>query len=49
MHTALELAAYAKSTNVLKVVEAAEQFKTMFFDIPIEVSDSISLTEDLVS
>lgn len=49
VHTALELAAYAKSTNVLKVVEAAEQFKTMFFDIPIEVSDSISLTEDLVS
>ena len=46
--TALELAALDKSSNAVKIVEAAEQFKTMFFDMPIEVSDSISLTEALV-
>ena len=46
--TALELAAYEKSTNVVKIVEAAGQFQTHFFDIPIEVSDSISVTEALV-
>lgn len=47
--TALEFAAYDKSTSVVKIVEAAGQFKTNFFDIPIECSDSISLTEALVS
>lgn len=46
--TALELAALEKSSNVVKIVEAAGQFTTNFFDIPIEVSDSISLTEALV-
>ena len=46
--TALELAALDKSSGAVKIVEAAEQFKTMFFDMPIEVSDSISLTEALV-
>lgn len=46
--TALELTAYDKSTNAVKIVEAAGQFSTNFFDIPIEVSDSISLTETLV-
>lgn len=46
--TALELAALDKSSNAVKIVEAAEQFKTMFFDMPIEVSDSISLSEALV-
>ena len=47
--TALELAALEKSSGCVKIVEAAEQFKTMFFDIPVEVSDSISLTEALVA
>ena len=48
--TALEVAAYDKSAaNVVKIVEAAEQFKTTFFDIPIEVSDSIVVTEDVVA
>ena len=46
--TALELAAYEKSSNVVKIVEAAGQFQTHFFDIPIEVSDSVSVTEALV-
>lgn len=46
--TALELAAYDKSSSVVKIVEAAGQFKTHFFDMPLEVSDSISLTEALV-
>lgn len=46
--TALEISALEYSNNVLKIVEAAEQFKTHFFDIPIEVSDSVSLAEKLV-
>ena len=48
VYTALEIAAYKASNNVLNVVEAAEQFQTHFFNIPIEVSDSIKLTEKLV-
>ena len=46
--TALELAAYDKSSSVVKIVEAAGQFRTHFFDMPLEVSDSISLKEALV-
>lgn len=46
--TALEVAALDKSSNVVKIIEAAGQFSTNFFDIPIEVSDSISLSETLV-
>jgi hypothetical protein len=47
--TALEIAAYEKSTNALKIVEAAEQFKTHFFQIPMEADDAISLNETKVS
>ena len=46
--SALEIAALDKSSNVVKIVEAAGQFSTNFFDIPIEVSDSISIQEALV-
>ena len=46
--TALEIAAYEKSTSAVKIVEAAGQFKTHFFDIPIEVCDSISKSETQV-
>lgn len=49
LQTALEIAAYEKSTNVVKIVEAAEQFKTNFFDITIEADDAISLEEKLVA
>ena len=45
VYTALETAAYDKSSSVVKIVEAAEQFKTNFFNIPIEADDAISLTE----
>lgn len=47
--TCLELAAYEKSTNALKIVEAAEQFKTHFFQIPLEADDAISLNEAKIS
>ena len=43
--TALEIAALEKSSNAVKIVEAADQFRSLFFNIPIEVSDSISTTE----
>lgn len=46
--TALEWAALEYSSSAVKIVDAAGQFNTNFFDIPIEVSDSISLTESLV-
>lgn len=48
VRTALEIAAVDKSTNAVKIVEAADQFKSLFFNIPIEVSDSISKTEKQV-
>ena len=47
--TALELVGMDKSSSVVKIVEAAGQFTTNFFDIPVEVSDSIRLDEKLVS
>lgn len=43
--TALEIAGIEKSSTAVKVVEAAGQFTTMFFDIPIEVCDAISKNE----
>ena len=46
--TMLEIIALDKSSNAVRIVEAAGQFNTHFFDIPIEVSDSIVLTESLV-
>jgi hypothetical protein len=49
VNSALELAALNKSSSVVKIVEAAGQFKTNFFDIPIEVSDSIVLTEPVIA
>ena len=48
IQTALEVAAYDKSTNVVKIVEAAEQFRTNFFTIQIESDDAISKTESLI-
>lgn len=45
LYTALETAAYDKSSSVVKIVEAAEQFRTNFFNIPIEADDAISLDE----
>lgn len=49
IQTALEIAAYNKSTQCLKIVEAAEQMATHFFTIPIEADDAISLTETKIS
>lgn len=46
--TILELAALNKSSNCLSIVEAAGQFKTSFFSIPIEVCDAISVNETQV-
>ena len=43
--TALETIALDKSSNAVKIVEAAEQFKTHFFQIPMEADDAISLNE----
>lgn len=47
--TALETIALDKSSNAVKIVEAAEQFKTHFFQIPMEADDAISLTEAKVA
>ncbi|MDO5531061.1 major capsid protein [Sutterella sp.] len=47
--TILELAALSKSYQCLKITEAADQFKTSFFGIPIVVCDSISINEDQVT
>lgn len=46
--TVLELAALEKSASCLSITEAAGQFKTSFFGIPIEVCDAISTAEDEV-
>ena len=43
--TALEKAALEKSSSALSIVQAANQFKTTFFGIPIEVCDAISTNE----
>lgn len=43
--TALELAALNKSASCLSITEAAGQFQTSFFGIPIEVCDAISTSE----
>ena len=43
--TVLELAALGKSANCLSITEAAGQFQTSFFGIPIEVCDAISTAE----
>lgn len=43
--TVLELAALNKSANCLSITEAAGQFQTSFFGIPIEVCDAISTSE----
>ncbi len=43
--TVLELAALNKSANCLSITEAAGQFQTSFFGIPIEVCDAISTAE----
>lgn len=45
---ALETIALEKSTNALSIKEAAGQFKTYFFDIPIEICDSIRLDETVI-
>lgn len=47
--TALEIMAKDASSNAVKIVEAAGQFKTMFFDFEVAVSDSILLTESAVT
>lgn len=47
--TALEIMAKNASANAVKIVEAAGQFKTMFFDFEVAVSDSILLTESAVT
>lgn len=46
--TALEKAALEKSSSALSIVQAANQFKTTFFGIPLEVCDSISTSESQV-
>lgn len=46
--TYLEKAAIEKSHNALKIVEAAGQFQTYFFNIPIKACDAISLNETAV-
>ncbi len=46
--TVLEKAALDKSSTALSIVEAAGQFKTTFFGIPLEVCDAISTTETAV-
>lgn len=46
--TALELAALNKSAQCLSIVEAAGQFKTAFFGLPIAVCDAISTAETQV-
>lgn len=43
--TVLELAALEKSASCLSITEAAGQFQTSFFGIPIEVCDAISTAE----
>lgn len=43
--TALEKAALEKSSSALSIVQAANQFKTTFFGIPLEVCDAISTNE----
>lgn len=43
--TILEKAALEKSSSALSIVQAANQFKTSFFGIPLEVCDSISTSE----
>ena len=43
--TALEISALDKSSSCVKIVEAANQFQTNFFQIPMEADDAISLTE----
>lgn len=43
--TVLELAALDKSANCLSITDAAGQFQTSFFGIPIEVCDAISTAE----
>ena len=49
IQTALEIAAYEKSTQCLKIVEAAEQMATHFFTIPIEADDAIRIDEAKIS
>lgn len=46
--TVLEKAALDKSSSALSIVAAANQFKTTFFGIPLEVCDSISTAETQV-
>lgn len=46
--TVLELAALEKSASCLSITQAAGQFQTSFFGIPIEVCDAISTAEDEV-
>ena len=48
VYTALEKFALDKSQNAVKIVESANQFKTTFFGIPIEICESISLDEAVV-
>ncbi|KAB0665557.1 hypothetical protein F6V25_07485 [Oryzomonas japonica] len=45
----LDIQALAKSSNVLAIREAAEQFKTTFMGIPIKTCDQLSLTETAVA
>ena len=49
VQTALELGALKMSSNVVKIVEAAEQFKTNFFNVTIESDDAISKSEAQIS
>ena len=49
VQTALELGALKMSSNVVKIVEASEQFKTNFFNVTIESDDAISKSEALIS
>ena len=46
--TVLEKAALDKSSSALSIVAAANQFRTAFFGIPLEVCDSISTAETQV-
>lgn len=46
--TVLELAALDKSASCLSITQAAGQFQTSFFGIPIEVCDAISTSETQV-
>lgn len=45
---ALEVIALEKSNNALSIKEAAGQFKTYFFEFPVEICDSISLDETVI-